>query len=183
VFPVARSLLDLRQWNFLFNALALPCALHRNILSSNICLVFASSGIEVIHLSKDLSSTILEQCCSLRKNIDTLLQMRNNVYGHAKEGRITDVNYRIYKNEIGSAILEIAKVCGNETEKKQILMDLEKRSLDETLCIQYQNTLLEQIAKETQYPGSAPDYPWVTDDGHSGTNKTYIYFQKDIFIN
>jgi hypothetical protein len=29
-------------------------------------------------------------------------------------------------------------------------MDLEKRPLDETLCIQYQNTLLEQIAKDTQ---------------------------------
>ena len=150
VFPVARPLLDLRQWNFLFNALALPCAIHRNISSSNVCCVFASSGIGVIHLSKDLSSTILEQCCSLRKNIDRLLQMRNTVYGHAKEGRITDVNYRIYKNEIESAILEIAKVCGNETEKKQILMDLEKRSLDEALCIQYQNTLLEQIAKERQ---------------------------------
>ena len=76
--------------------------------------------------------------------------MRNNVYGHAKEGRITDGNYRIDQNEIESAILEIAQVCGNETEKKQILMDLENRSLDETLCIQYQNTLLEHIAKETQ---------------------------------
>jgi hypothetical protein len=150
VFPVEHSLLDLRQWNFLFNVLALPCAIHRYMPSSNICCVFASSGIGVIHLSKDLSSTILEQCCSLRKNIDTLLQIRNNVYGHAKVGRITDVNYRIYKNEIESAILEIAKVCGNETEKKQILMDLEKRPLDEILCIQYQNTLLERIAKDTQ---------------------------------
>jgi hypothetical protein len=80
--------------------------------------------------------------------------MRNNVYSHAKEGRITDVNYRIYKNEIESAILGIAKVCGNETEKKQILMDLEKRPLDETLCIQYQNTLLEQIAKESVFDRS-----------------------------
>jgi hypothetical protein len=43
----------------------------------------------------------------------------------------------------------VVKVCENETEKNQILVDLEKRSLDETLCIQYQNTLLEQIAKET----------------------------------
>jgi hypothetical protein len=85
----------------------------------------------------------------LRKNIETLAQTRNNVYGHAKEGRITDVNYRIYKNEIESAILEIAKVCKNETETKQILMDLEKRSLDETLCIQNQNILLEWIARET----------------------------------
>jgi hypothetical protein len=93
---------------------------------------------------------VFRQSCSLRKNINTLLQMRNNVYGHAKEGRITDVNYRIYKNEIESAILEIAQVCGNEAEKKQILMDLEKRSLDETLCIQYLNTLLEQITKERQ---------------------------------
>lgn len=150
VFPVARPLIDVYQWNLLFNALALPCVLHRNRLSPNICWVFASSGINVIDLRKGISSTILEQCCTLWKNIDTLLQMRNSVYGHAKVGRITDGNYSIYKNKIESAILEIAKVCRNETEKKQILMDLEKRSLDETLCIQYQNTMLEQIAKETR---------------------------------
>jgi hypothetical protein len=36
--------------------------------------------------------------------------MRNNVYGHAKEGRITDVNYIIYKNEIEPAILEIVLI-------------------------------------------------------------------------
>ena len=93
---------------------------------------------------------VFRRNCSLRKNIEMLHQMRNKLYGHAKEGRITEVNYRIDKNEIESAILEIAKVCGNETEKKQIFMDLEKRSIDETLCIQYQNTLLEHIAKETQ---------------------------------
>ena len=88
--------------------------------------------------------------CSLLKNIDTLHQMRNNVYGHAKQGRITDDDYRIYKNKIESAIREIAKVCRNETERNQILMDLEKRSLDEGLCMHYQNTLLEWIARETQ---------------------------------
>ena len=92
---------------------------------------------------------VFEKSPSLWENINTLVQARNN-YGHANRGRITEDNNRIYKKKIQSAILEIAKVCENEPEKNQMLMDLEKRSLDETLCIQYQNTLLEQIARETR---------------------------------
>jgi hypothetical protein len=134
---------------------ARPC--HVPGRRADFCCCLAKPGVTTNVLDITPARCLLINFCddvfkknSLRKNIDTLHQMRNNVYGHAKEGRITDVNYRIYKNEIESAILEIAKVCENETEKNQILVDLEKRSLDETLCIQYHNTLLEQIAKETQ---------------------------------
>jgi hypothetical protein len=138
------------------NGVARPC--HFPGRQADFCCCLAKPGVTTNVLDITLARCLLINFCddlfrrsySLRKNIDTLHQIRNNVYGHAKEGRITDGNYRIDQNEIESAILEIAQVCGNETEKKQILMDLENRSLDETLCIQYQNTLLEHIAKETQ---------------------------------
>jgi hypothetical protein len=125
---------------------------------ADFCCCLAKPGVTTNVLDITLARCLLINFCddvfkkssSLWKNIDTLLQMRNDVYGHAKEGRITDVNYKIYKTEIESAILEIAKVCKNESKKKQILMDLEKRSLDEALCKHYQTTLLEWIARETR---------------------------------
>ena len=134
---------------------------------ADFCCCLAKQGVTTNVLDITLARCLLINFCddvfrrsySLRGKIDTLHRMRNDVYGHAKEGRITDGNYRIYKNEIESAILEIAQVCGNEAEKKQILTDLENRSFDETLCIQYQNTLLEQIAKETQLEEKIDELP------------------------
>lgn len=139
------------------DGVALPC--HAPGRRADFCCCLANQGVTTNVLDITLARCLLinfcddvfrYSCLTLRSNIDTLYQMRNIVYSHAKVGRITDGNYSIYKNKIESAILEIAKVCRNETEKKQLLMDLEKRSLDETLCIQYQNTMLEQIAKETR---------------------------------
>jgi hypothetical protein len=124
---------------------------------ADFCCCLAKPGVTTDVLDITLVKCLLINFCddvlrtspSLRENIDTLHQMRN-VYSHAKQGRITDGDYRINQNKIESAILEIAKVCENETEKKQIFMDLEKRSLDGELCIHYHNLLLEQIAKDTR---------------------------------
>jgi hypothetical protein len=70
---------------------------------------------------------------------------------------------------MAKSILEIAQVCGNEAEKKQILMDLEKRSLDETLCIQYQNILLEWIARERELKGYSKSINQKRYRQHNGT--------------
>jgi hypothetical protein len=37
----------------------------------------------------------------------------------------------------------LARICGNEDETRLALDDVQKRSCDETLCIQYQNRLME----------------------------------------
>jgi hypothetical protein len=156
VLPPIRVLYP-SQLEILLDKYGVACQCNVQGKQANFCCCLAKPGVTTNVLDITLVRCLLITFCndvfklnySLWKNIDTLHQMRNNVYGHAKQGRITDGNYRIYKNEIESAILEIANVCGNETEKKQILMDLEKRSLDEALCMHYQNTLLEWIARET----------------------------------
>ena len=134
---------------------ARPC--HVPGKQADFCCCLAKPDVTTDVLDITLVKCLLIKFCgdvfttspSLQENIDTLHQMRN-VYGHAKQGSITDHEYRIDKNKIEAAILEIAKVCGNEPVKKQILMDLEKRSLDGELCLHYQNNLLEQIAKDTE---------------------------------
>ncbi|XP_063438594.1 uncharacterized protein LOC134719531 [Mytilus trossulus] len=112
------------------------------------CTVSASRGIDVRHLSDQLTKVLIEQCCPLRQTIDRLIQIRNKVQGHSSDGRISDPDYVMYKSDIESGIMEIARVCKTEAITKQSLLDLNNRSLDETLCIQYQNMLLEQMMKE-----------------------------------
>lgn len=150
IFPVKGQLLDLHSWKFLFNLPELPCPLHRMVPSDLVCTLSASRGIDVRHLSDYLTKLLIEQCCPLRKTIDMLIQMRSKIQGHASEGKIADADYGGYILDIESGIMEIAKVCKNEAAAKQSLSDLKTRSLDETLCVQYQNMLLEQIQKEKQ---------------------------------
>lgn len=148
IFPVNSPLLDLQSWKVLFNLPELPCPLHRMIPSDLACTVSASRGIDVRHLGDQLTKVLIEQCCPLRQTIDRLIQIRNKVQGHSSDGRISDPDYVMYKSDIESSIMEIARVCKTEAITKQSLVDLNNRSLDETLCIQYQNMLLEQMMKE-----------------------------------
>ncbi|VDI14934.1 Hypothetical predicted protein [Mytilus galloprovincialis] len=148
IFPMTGQLIDLQSWKVMFNLPELPCPLHRIVPSDLICTVSASRGIDVRHLGDQLTKVLIEQCCPLRQTIEKLILIRNKVQGHASEGRISDVDYGGYKLDITSGIMEIAKVCKNEAATKHSLSDVNKRSLDATLCIQYQNMLLEQIQKE-----------------------------------
>ncbi|XP_071140749.1 uncharacterized protein [Mytilus edulis] len=148
ISPVAGPLLDLQSWKVLFNLPELPCPLHRMVPSDFSCTVSASQGIAVTDLGDKLTKVLIEQCCPLRQTIERLIQIRNKVQGHASDGRISEADYGGYKLDITSGIMEVAQVCRNEAFTKHSLADVSKRSLDETLCIQYQNMLLEQIQKE-----------------------------------
>ncbi|CAC5366495.1 unnamed protein product [Mytilus coruscus] len=95
---------------------------------------------EIYHLSYGTSRT----CCQCTPGL------RNTFIGHASAGRISDADYEVHISNIISGIMEIARVCKNEANTKQSLADVCKRPLDETLFIQYQNMLLEQIQKENR---------------------------------
>lgn len=152
IFPKTDRLqsLGLDEWRLMFNLPVLPCPLHRISPSDLICTVSAPSGIDVSDLGYNLTKLILEQCCPLRNAIDILIGIRNTYIGHASVGRISDANFEVFKSNIESGIMEIARVCENEVLTKQSFSDVFKRPLDETLCIQYQNMLLEKIVKENR---------------------------------
>jgi hypothetical protein len=45
--------------------------------------------------------------------------------------------YDDYRKEIEENILVLARICGNEDETRLALDDVQKRSCDATLCIEY----------------------------------------------
>lgn len=145
VFPVKSPVLNQQQWTTLFSVVKSPCMMHMNVTSTNlVCSVAATIGITVNNLDKSLERIILENICSVRKAIGDLIHMRNNIYGHATEVRISDADYNCYSCKLDDALLEIAKICGKEANMRQKLNDVELRPLDETLLLQYQTKLLEQ---------------------------------------
>jgi hypothetical protein len=145
VFPVKSPVLNQQQWTTLFGEVTYPCMMHTNVASTNlVCSVAATIGITVKNLDKSLERIILENICSVRKAIGDLIHMRNNIYGHATEARMTDADYSCYTSKVDDALLEIAKICGKKANMRQKLNDVEVRPLDETLLLQYQTKLLEQ---------------------------------------
>lgn len=85
---------------------------------------------------------------AVRKDVEDLIKYRNNLHGHSQEGKISDTDYSGYKKQIESVILSIAKHCNKEQIIRQRLHDATVRPLDETISIQYQNTLLAEMRRE-----------------------------------
>lgn len=139
--PVNYPMIDLHEWNRMFNLHALACPLHRMIPSDLICTVSASPGIDVSDLNDNLTKTILEHCCSLRQTVDMLVRMRNKVYGHPSQDTLGHSDYIKYRNEVEDGIIAIACVCGNENITKHRLVVSERRPLDETSSKSLQSTM------------------------------------------
>lgn len=85
---------------------------------------------------------------AVRQDVEDLIKHRNNLHGHSQEGKISDVDYSRYKTQIESVILSIAKKCNKEIIIRQKLKDAAVRAMDDSICTQYQNTLLDEIRRE-----------------------------------
>ncbi|CAC5414292.1 unnamed protein product [Mytilus coruscus] len=147
----SQQILDQRQWATLYTANVLPSPVHRKRpntgIPTSICAFAANSGIKVQILDPHVNKIIIDNCCVVRKTVELIVQRRNHVYGHANEAKISDSDYLQYTNEIGNGLIEIARVCGNESEVRQQLLDLQKRTLDEALFIQYQIIMLDHVSR------------------------------------
>ncbi|VDH90431.1 Hypothetical predicted protein [Mytilus galloprovincialis] len=153
--PTTQSYIDQAEWNQMFTTTSIPCPSHRKRGHTGykiyICAVSAASGISLNQLTPSLQQVIIQHCCHLRKTIDKLVEIRNHDYGHATEGKMSDTDYSKCQTELQDGIMEIAKVCNKEDHFKQKLQSVQKRSLDETLCQQYQNTLLEFVNRHKEF--------------------------------
>lgn len=85
---------------------------------------------------------------AVRQDVEDLIKHRNNLHGHSQEGKISAADYSVYKTQIESVILSIAKQCNKEQIIRQRLNDATVRPLDDTICTQYQITLLDEIRRE-----------------------------------
>ncbi|XP_063425495.1 uncharacterized protein LOC134709259 [Mytilus trossulus] len=85
---------------------------------------------------------------AVRKDVEDLIKYRNNLCGHSEEGKISDTDYSGNKIHIENIILSIAKHCNKEQILRQRLHDATVRPLDETINIQYQVALLDEMRRE-----------------------------------
>ncbi|CAC5404586.1 unnamed protein product [Mytilus coruscus] len=161
VYPTKYSVLDQNDWMKMFNAVLLPCADHRKRPSPggmhSICSVAAAPGITLSNLDASVSRIILQHCCTLRMAVETLVQIRNQDYGHAKKGIMSDNDYNTSVVKIERCILDIAKVCNKETQFNQKLREAKYGALDQTLFTQYQNHLMETLTRQQDIHQSVAD--------------------------
>lgn len=151
VSPSKQQKINVSQWNSIFNIVSIPCASHRKRhhtgTTSCICCFTAVQGIAESRLDAALADQILQYCCAIRKTVDNLIQIRNNDYGHAKNGKMSDSDFTKSYANIAKAVIEIARVCNKETQYQQKLQDAKDGPIDDTLYSKYQNSLCDFLSR------------------------------------
>ncbi|XP_052062595.1 uncharacterized protein LOC127702437 [Mytilus californianus] len=148
-FPVEQ----LTQSNFthLFGKTAQLCSsCVSSSTRSTICAVEATNGISVRNIDDLVADILLPNICPLKKAVSILVKIRNKMYGHVAEAKMTNQDYKIYMLETEKSLIQIAAMCQKETEARQTIEDLRQRPLDETLLIKYQTVLLRDIQAEKE---------------------------------
>ncbi|XP_052106447.1 uncharacterized protein LOC127738984 [Mytilus californianus] len=85
---------------------------------------------------------------AVRQDVEDLIKYRNNLHGHSEDGKMSSADYSVYKIQIERVILSIAKQCNKEKIIRQKLEDAAIRPIDDTICTQFQNILLDEIRRE-----------------------------------
>lgn len=136
--------LDAHFWHIVFSTRSgVSCGNHSK--NNHICINSANVTGRT-NLTEKWDTTIQKELCPTRRALDHIVLMRNK-YGHLAD--VTSVSQQEYEKEkaaITDSLCTLARYCGNESETRQRLEDLEQRSLDPCLVQQYQNHLLEQLS-------------------------------------
>ena len=139
-FPVTSQLLQEDQYKKMFKLS--PCA-NCTGASGMVCSVSSCIVTEYIRLDYKIKCQIFGHFSPIFNAMQKFTDLRNIAYGHADAAEIPNERYDVYKHDIEENIMVLARICGNEDETRLALDDVQKRSCDETLCIQYQNRLME----------------------------------------
>ncbi|VDI00853.1 Hypothetical predicted protein [Mytilus galloprovincialis] len=76
------------EWKILFKNPITPCNFHIQFPSPNSCSLAASSGIVWQQLNKTIRLTLLD-FCELKKDLEKLIKLRNNIQGHRAAREMT----------------------------------------------------------------------------------------------
>lgn len=135
--------------DILFDKTSKIIAGHNLNSKSQLCCSSAKQSLTTACLDFTLLTCLLMNFTStctgaIRKNVKDLLKYKNNLHGHSQEGIISDADYSIYKIQIESVILSIAKQYNKERMIRQKLNETAVRAMDDTVYIEYRNTLLHE---------------------------------------
>lgn len=150
--PCDNSVMTETEWNDIFRRTLVPCASDRKrSIAGSTCTTFCTfsakpgTALNVKDINIKIQGTILKYCCPIRKDVECLVEHRNNDYGHIKKASLSDVDFNGIFHETKECLLNIARMCSKEQEVKDVLTNLLCRPVDATLCSRYQNTILEII--------------------------------------
>ena len=139
-FPVTSQLLQEDQYKKMFKLS--PCTNCAGT-SGTVCSVSSCIVTEYIRLDYKIRCQIFGHFSPIGKAMQKCRHLGNVTSLHA----IPNERYDVYIEE---NIMILARICGNEDETRLALDDVQKRSCDETLCIQYKNRLSEQIQRDQE---------------------------------
>jgi len=146
-FPVTSQLLQEDQYKKMFKlSHCTNCA----GTSGTVCSVSSCIVTEYIRLDYKIRCQIFGHFSPIFKVMQKFTVLRNEAYGHADTGVIPNEFYDVYTKDIEENIMILARICGNEDETRLALDDVQKRSCDETLCIQYMISLSEQVKRDQE---------------------------------
>lgn len=139
--------------DILFDKTSKKIAGHNLNSKSQLCCSSAKQSLTAACLDFTLLTCLLMNFTStctgaFRKNVKDLLKYKNNLHGHSQEGIISDADYSIYKIQIESVILSIAKQYNKENMIRQKLKETEVRAMDVNVYFKYRNTLLHETRCE-----------------------------------
>ena len=146
-FPVTEELLTENQYKNMFESS--PCVSCTGTTGA-VCSDLPCKDTAYIQLDYGTRRNVLEHFSRIFKTMQKLKKLREKAYGHIDAGVIANAIYDDYKKEIEENIIVLARICGNEAETRLALDVVQKRSCDETVCIQYMNSLSEQVKRDKE---------------------------------
>ena len=141
-----------KQWTNIYKVTNLKTTCPSCGSPGNACSVKAIAGTSLNNIQdKKFIRILLINLCSLRKKVDELTDIRNNVYGHALEVSISDQEYETKWQQTQACILSLSRECSRETEGEFLMkIDFIKTgALEESLYQQYHTSMLKEIRDNT----------------------------------
>ncbi|VDI45602.1 Hypothetical predicted protein, partial [Mytilus galloprovincialis] len=149
IFPCNDPLIMESEWKKMFSSTLPPCENDRKRPVNgaiSICAFSASPSITVKQIHLELQGIIIQYCCSTRKSVEKLAELRNLTFGHVKKASMSCTEFNTFMSEAEDAIYDLASVCGKEDYYRQMLLDLRDKPLDTRMFCQYEKVLLQTIS-------------------------------------
>ena len=144
---VTEELLNKNQYKNMFELLPLT---HCTGIRGAECSELRCQDTAYIELDYGTRCKVFEHFSGIFKTMQKLKKIRDKAYGHIDAAVMPKALYDDYKKEIEENIMVLAEICGNDDKTRLALDDVQKRSCDETLCIQYMISLTEQVKRDNE---------------------------------
>lgn len=144
----SRQVINDKHLKMMFDGCSSPPACRKRKYMGNtncICPMSAKQGIRENDLHPELQQKLLGYMVSARQAVETIIEIRNNTYGHIQNTRISNEDYKKIRIKTEKALLDIGQFCGKISQVKAAINDVQQKPLDHGLMLKYTSILSESI--------------------------------------